>query len=206
MKPRNVLSKLLFGSAVLLCFGTAPPAAQSSPPAASEVGLSYSTDGVNYSSSPPQLFSNMPRFVPGDEVSTRLWIRNARADAVDISMQPSRPDASDLLLTPSHSGMTRLEAGASTAITIRASLPLTASNRTQNQTTDNLRLRVNAQVAVPEASTPQPPHVPQSELGETGFSGGIFPLILGMLGVGSVLYAMSKRPTRQEHTMEGGRP
>lgn len=206
MTARQVLRRLLFGTAVLLCLGTAPTAAQSSPPAAGEVGLSYSTDGVNYSSSPPPLFSTMPRFVPGDEVRTRLWIRNARQDAVDISVQPSRPEASGVILNPCHSGVIRLEAGASTAIMIRASLPITASNRTQNQTSDNMPLRVNARAVVPEANTPQSPHVPPGALGKTGFFGGIFPLILCMLGVGGVLYAMSRRHTNQEHTMEGDRP
>ncbi len=200
MTPRHAIRHLVFGTAVLLCLGTAPTAAQSSPPAAGDTGLRYSTDGVNYSSSPPQLFTALPRFVPGDEVRTRLWIQNTRADAVDVTFQPSYPDRSGVMLAPTISGTTRLAGGASTAITLRVSLPLTASNRTQDQTSDKLRLRVNAQAAVPEANTP---HVPPGELGETGFSGGIFPLILGMLGVGGILYAKSRRHTQQEHMMEG---
>ncbi|QXQ09939.1 hypothetical protein [Paeniglutamicibacter sp. Y32M11] len=115
-------------------------------------------------------------------------------------MQPSQPGVSGVKLTPSYSGMTGLDAGTLSAISLWASLPLTASNRTQNQTTDNLRLRLNAQAAVQEANTPP---VSPGELGETRFASGIFSLILGKLGVDGVLYAKSRRRTNQEPTMEG---
>lgn len=203
---------LLVGVAAALFLGTAPTIANATSAPSDDSGLSYSTDGVNYSTDPPPIFADEQKVTPGEEIRGMLWIRNSRPHGVDISILTSRPhETSGIRLGPAGPGTSTLGAGETTSVTVRAWLPPTAKNATQHQVSENMRIIVNARDSVPSADEPgQPeerlpekPGVPPGELGDTGFSGGLLPLALGILVTGGALYAKSRRHSHDKTKAEG---
>ncbi len=50
-------------------------------------GVKFSTDGVGWSETPPTgLFPGVPRMVPGDTVSTQLWLRNTHVSPLVLTI------------------------------------------------------------------------------------------------------------------------
>lgn len=207
MTTRRFITSFIAGVATLLSFGYVPVDAQASPAVPSEAGLSYSTDGVIYSTEPPQIFANTPKLTPGEEIEALLWIRNSRPHAVEFSLQTSSTDdSSGILVGADDSGISTLGSGEATAVTVRAWLPSTAGNETQDKNSEPIRLTVQASDANPSTTAPKQleeqapgkPALPSpGALGETGYSAGLLPLGLGAVVTGGVLFARSRRRPQQ---------
>lgn len=213
MNTRSLIYFLLSGAAAILFFGTLPVPASASSVTTDEVGLSYSTDGVTYSADPPPIFADLPRLVPGGEVHGVLWIRNSRSHAVDVSlrMEPTK-DSSGILLGPTDSGTSILGVGETTAVTVRAWLPPSADNETQNEISESIRISVHASEATRLVDLPERPEEQTSgkpdlrspgALGDTGYDPRALPLAFGALVTGAVLYAKSRKRQRQKIDTDG---
>ena len=203
---------LLVGVAAALFLGTAPTNAKAAPALSDDAGLSYSTNGVDFSSDPPPMFTNEQKVTPGEEIREVMWIRNSRPRTVDVSILNSHPnETSGIRLGPAGSDISTLGVGETTSVTVRAWLPPTAKNETQNQVSENMRVIVHATDSNPsDAESEQPqehlpgrPGVSPGELGDTGYSAGLLPLALGILVTGGALYAKARRRTRNEPNPEG---
>ena len=211
MKVRRLVYLLVAGVTAVLFLGTAPTIANATPTPSDDSGLRYSIDGVNYSADPPPIFADEQKMTPGEEIRGVLWIRNSRPHTVDISILTSRPhETSGIILGPAGSGTSTLSVGETTGVTVRAWLPPTAKNETQNQVSENMRIIVHARdssssAEEPEEHLPRKPDVPPGELGVTGYSGGLLPLALGILVTGGAMYAKSRRHSRKQTNAEGDR-
>lgn len=216
MTGRKLVFTFLAGTAAFLSFGSALGEAPAHASVQQEAGLSYSTDGVNYASEPPSIFANTPKLSPGEEIEELLWIRNSRPHTVDFSLHTnSTDDSTGILLGADFSGNSTLGSGETTAVTVRAWLPATAGNDTQDQSSELLRITVLASdagtsITAPEQSEEQAsgkPVLPSSgALGDTGYSAGILPLALGVLVTGTVLFARSRRRLNRSINADRNQP
>jgi hypothetical protein len=212
MTVRRLVYLLMVGVAAVLFLGAAPTIAKATPAPSDDTGLSYSTDGVSFSADPPPIFADEQKVTPGEEIRGVLWIRNSRPHTVDVSVLTSRAnETSGIILGPAGSGTSTLGVGETTAVTVRAWLPPTAKNDTQDQVSENMRVIVHARDSSSSTEEPgQPeehvhgkPDVPPGELEDTGYSGGLLPLALGILVTGGVLYAKSRCRTPDEPNQDG---
>lgn len=216
MTARRLPFTVFAGTAALLSFGFALGDVPAHASVQQESGLSYSTDGVNYSSEPPPVFVNTPKLTPGEEIEELLWIHNSRPHTVDFSLQTnSTDDSTEILLGADVSGSSALGSGETTAVTVRAWLPATAGNETQDQSSELLRITVHASGADPLITAPEESEEQASEkpvlpssgaLGDTGFSAEILPLALGVLVTGTVLFARSRRRSNQSIIADRNQP
>lgn len=206
----------LAGTVALLSVGFALGNAPAHASERQEAGLSYSTDGVNYSSEPPPIFANTPKLTPGEEIEEHLWIHNSRPHTVDYSLQTNSTDNSTgILLGADVSGSSTLGSGETTAVTVRAWLPATAGNQTQDQSSELIRITVLASDADPLITAPEESEEQASEkpvfpspgaLGDTGYSAEILPLALGAIVTGTVLFARSRRRSNQSIIADRNQP
>ncbi|AIY03646.1 hypothetical protein ART_4047 [Arthrobacter sp. PAMC 25486] len=180
--------------AAALSTTAAPVMAQSAPSVVVAEGypdasFAYSADGVAYSDSVPELFATSAKLVPGEDVEEKLWVRNDNAMAVNVSVAAMAPpgagEAAHAGLTPSP--VVTLEPGAAAPLKVRMWLPESADNSSQASSLP-IRLQVNAREAAPAVS---------GELGDTGATGGIWPLSVAALLGGAGAYLGSRKRSRK---------
>ncbi|ALE05174.1 hypothetical protein AL755_06260 [Arthrobacter sp. ERGS1:01] len=171
-------------------------------------GMLYSGDGVHYGTDVPDLFAGAPKLVPGESLERTIWLRNANAMAVEVSIVPPVPSSGvQVDVNAGSSKVVALEPGGSASVRIGARLPEDAGNGSQSRQ-DAVTLRVVVAEARPGSPGnpgkpvgPGGPGLPgwpvrPGELGDTGAALGMWPLAVAALVGGAAALASRRRTSR----------
>lgn len=181
-------------AAAALSAAAAPATAQTPPmvvvtEGSAGIAFSYSADGVAHSSAVPELFGNSPKLVPGEGIEGKLWVRNDKSMAVNVSVAAlAAVGAGETVragLTPSP--VVTLAPGTAAPLNVRLWLPESADNSSQARSWA-VGLQVNVSEAAPSGT---------SELGNTGATGGIWRLSVAALLGGAGAYLGARKRSRR---------
>lgn len=205
MNTQRLLTRFIAGLAPLVMFVSLGVPAQAVTAEPEDNSLSYSSDGKNYDNTLPTLFVDAPKLIPGEELHRRMWIRNERSEPIEISVHTKNPESEHgIWMAASPQGKLSLGVGASRAVDLRVWLPVSAGNSTQNITSQNLRIQVQAhEQHSPDDGPDEHISKGQDQLGDTGFFPGFLSVAIGALITGIVLNLLSRRKKHTNRSTEG---